>query len=224
MITKFEKALLDFNGPENAQTTFLNFLSIMTYIQSWNSHKDEIEPIIKKLDNHDLTVTFPSIYSLLAEEMLLKTFSSSGNDILGTTYQRLFKTNEDNQILPWSKCKNLNPIPNSVIKAKVEIPFLDVGCRTSRIALASPKDAQILIRYTGVEYSLVFVQMATLNLLLSGFKNAEVVLVSPKTYSFIGAYKIRPQEDKNLVWTTNTAELHGWLNYQDYLWLKKFRS
>lgn len=75
-----------------------------------------------------------------------------------------------------------------------------------------------------MEYSLVFVQMATLNLLLSGFKNAEVVLVSPKTYSPIGAYKIRPQEDKNLVWTTNTADLQGWQNYQDYLWLKKFRS
>lgn len=223
-MNKFEKAILEFAGPENAQTTFLNFLSIMTYIQSWNNLKEEIEPIVKKLNNYDLTVTFPSIYSLLAEEMLLKTFSTSGNDILGTTYQRLFKTTEDNQILPWVQCKNLRPIPSSVVKANIEIPFLDVGCRTSRIALASSKEAQKLMKYTGVEYSLVFVQIATLNLLLSGFKNAEVVLVSPKTYSLIGAYKIRPQEDKNLVWTTYTADLQGWQNYQDYLWLKKYRS
>jgi hypothetical protein len=84
-MNKFEKAILEFAGPENAQTTFLNFLSVMTYIQSWNNLKEEIEPIVKKLNNYDLTVTFPSIYSLLAEEMLLKTFSTSGNDILGTT-------------------------------------------------------------------------------------------------------------------------------------------
>lgn len=135
----------------------------------------------------------------------------------------MFRTAEDNQISPWVKCKNLRPIPSSVVKANVEIPFLDVGCRISRIVLASPKEAQRLIRHIGVEYSLVFVQMATLNLLLSGFKNAEVVLVSSKTYSLIGAYKIRPQENKNLVWTTNTTELHGWQNYQDYLWLKNYR-
>jgi hypothetical protein len=186
--------------------------------------KDEMEAILKKLNNHDLTITFPRIYSLLAEEMLLTAFSKDGNDVLGKTYERLFRTTEDNQILPWVQCKNQRPIPSSVVKANIEIPFLDVGCRTSRIALASPKEAQKLIKYTGVEYSLVFVQMATLNLLLTGFKNAEVVLVSPKTYSLIGAYKIRPQEDKNLVWTTNTNEIHGWQNYKDYLWLKKFRS
>lgn len=209
---------------ERQKTDTETRIPLLPYIQSWNNMKDEMEAILKKLNNHDLTVTFPSIYSLLAEEMLLTAFSKDGNDILGKTYERLFRTTGNNQILAWSKCKNLSPIPSSVVKANVEIRFLDVGCRTSRIALASPKQAPKLIRYTGVEYSLVFVQMAALNLLLSGFKNAEVVLVSPKTYSLIGAYKIRPQEDKNLVWTTKTAELQGWQNYQDYLWLKKFRT
>lgn len=222
-MNKFENAIIEID-PQNAQVNFLNFLSVCTYIQSWDNRREEMEAIQKSYNNHTLSVVFPKIYEILAEEMLLTAFSNKGNDVLGKAYERLFKTTEDNQILPWNKCKNLRPIPSSVVKANVEIPFLDVGCRTSRIALASPKEAQKLIRYTGIEYSLVFVQIATLNLLLSGFKNAEVVLVSPKTYSLIGAYKIRPQEDKNLVWTKNTTELQGWQNYQDYLWLKKFRS
>ena len=61
--------------------------------------------MVKKLNNHDLTITFPNIYSLLAEEKPLTAFSSTENDVLGKTYERLFRTTEDNQILLWVNVK-----------------------------------------------------------------------------------------------------------------------
>ncbi|MDZ4668462.1 MAG: hypothetical protein SGJ00_11355 [bacterium] len=218
---KLEHAILNLRGPKNAQQSFIDFVYISTYIQTWNHPKDVIEIISKNFSTNDLSFTIPLMYEELATEMVITAFSKNGNDLLGNLYERLFQNTEENTMLTWQQCKDLIKVPLELHKLDATFNFLDIGCRTGRILLASTLESKEKILYIGVEYSLIFIQITALNLLLTGFKNSEVILVDPKTHKFIGCYKIRPSKHKNLEWVSDVNFVKGWSGYHQYVTVKK---
>lgn len=226
-MTKFEECILELNQPENAQQTFSDFLSIFMYIYTWNyPKKSEIDTTLKKYSSIQIDQEFPKAFSILATEMEAYKKSKKGYDILGSLFQKLFQTTDENCILPWEQSLSLVRLPlNAPIPQNHQCQFLDVGVRTARLGLAKKQTVKdITLFYHGVEYSELFMQMGALNLFLAGFTQSEMIQVNPKTYDFIGCYKIRPTADKNIEWTNDIKKVEGWHAYQHYLLVKKLRG
>lgn len=226
-MTKFEECILELNQPQNAQQTFLDFINIFLYIYTWNHpKKSEIDTTIKKYSSIQLDKDFTKAFSILAAEMEATKESKNGYDILGRLYQKLFQTTDANCILPWEQSISLVKLPVSApIPENHQCHFLDVGARTARLGLAKKQVTKgVTLFYHGVEYSEVLIQIGALNLFLAGFTNSEMIYVNPKTYEFIGCYKIRPTPDKNIEWTNDLEKVDGWNTYQHYLLVKKLRG
>jgi hypothetical protein len=219
-MNKFENCILNLKGPQNAPKTFNDFVYIITSIQTWNHPKHELEEITKDYTTNELSVAIPKIYEILQSEMLLNKFSINGNDFLGSLYEKLFLTNDDNRMLTWNQCKNLKKIPQGFNKIKSKFAFVDVGCRSGRIILQEATESKSNITYIGIEYDLLLAQICALNLLISGFLNSEVILVDRDTHEFKGCYKVKPCEHKNLEWVTDIKHVHGWQGYLQYLVIK----
>lgn len=222
-MNEFESCILDLKGPQNAPQTFSDFVYIITSIQTWNHPRHELEKLTKNYTTHELSIAIPKIYEILQSEMLLNKFSINGYDLLGSLYERLFLTNEDNRMMTWNQCRNLKKIPRGINKIKSKFAFLDVGCRSGRIILSETPESKSNIIYIGIEYDLLLAQICALNLLISGFQNSEVILVDRNTYEFRGCYKVKPCEHKNLEWVHDVHLVNGWQGYQHYLFIKKLR-
>lgn len=227
MITKqtFESSLLQFASNKDHKQVFQDFLALTLCIFTLNPSKELEMEIYSRYEGIEIKDSFPKILDSLLSEMQEKERNPNGNDVLGEFCQKYYYTGvEDKQILSWKECvkTSINAIPpQKIISESRSVEFLDVGCRSGRIMIASTQKNNNKIVFHGVEYDWIYIMIASLNLFFNNCQHAEILWVDQlNNNSFKESYFISPFPS-GIVRNNKKENSKTWNLYQSYLKTKQ---
>jgi type I restriction-modification system DNA methylase subunit len=179
----FSDLLNNFGYRYNTREIFEDFLTmamcaVTPLPGSGKSHYEDLylETIARYKDDEARHI-FPKMFARLVLEMEENLHRSTGNDILGDTYQENFcRKNSGQFFTPWHICQLMAQITCGGQTAK-DSPqkVIDPACGSGRTIITASKILGPHNEYYGIDIDHTCVKMTALNLFLNGVFGSEVM-------------------------------------------------